>query len=138
MDWRVEQDKDKVLHRVVELVKGQTKLTERQRQKELPPVRKLLAYWDNLVLHDGVLYKESVVKGSLVRRLVVPRHWQQEVLRLSHDEIGHLGHEKTMSIAYGRYFWIGCHGMSKISCRAVLAAFAQNLHICCNGLHCVV
>ena len=104
LDWSVEQDKDKVLHRVVELVKGQTKLTERQRQKELPPVRKLLAYWDNLVLHDGVLYKESVVKGSLVPRLVVPWHWQQEVLCLSHDKIGHLGREKTINIAYDRYF----------------------------------
>lgn len=107
VEWAVEQRKDLVLRRVIEILQRDASLTERQRRRESRDVRKLLAYKPDLFLHQGVMYKKSKSGSITANRLVIPTHWRQEVLRLSHDEIGHLGREKTLSVARDRYFWVG-------------------------------
>ena len=99
INWPTEQRKDPTLNRVIQVVEKDHVLTQRQRRQESRDVRKLLAYQPVLVIRDGVLFKRSQNGESFSYRLVVPTQWKQEVLRLSHDDIGHLGRDKTMSIA---------------------------------------
>ena len=69
-------------------------------------MRKLLSYMKHLVVKDNILYKSHVCStGERCLRLVVPEHQRKNVLSLSHDDLGHLGRDKTVSIAQKRYFW---------------------------------
>ena len=108
VDWYSEQRKDQVLNRVINIVSSTSQLSESQRKKEHPQVRKYLSYFKQLVLNDGVLYKKSVdsLKNEVLR-LVVPSQLRDKVLELSHDTIGHPGQERTLSLAQSRYFWVG-------------------------------
>ena len=54
-----------------------------------------------------MLYKSSQFADERVIRLVVPRHMRDEVLSITHEELGHLGRDKTLSVAQERYFWVG-------------------------------
>ena len=107
IDWAQEQRKDSDLARVIELVERDTRLTERQRKKEPPGVMRLLSYWVSLVIRDKVLYKRSKVLDSDYDRVVIPKSRRQQVLGMVHDDLGHLGRDKTISVAQERFFWVG-------------------------------
>lgn len=69
---------------------------------------KMLSYWHQLKLIDNVLYRECESgTGEKILRLVVPKHKQKEVLSITHNNIGHLGRDETLSIARERYYWFG-------------------------------
>ena len=107
VDWQVEQGKDPTVDRVRYLVLNGISLTMRQRKQESPEVRKLLSYVKYLVVKSNILYKSHVcANGEKRLRIVVPEHLRESVLVMSHDDLGHLGRDKTMSIAQERYFWV--------------------------------
>jgi len=107
IDWAVEQRKDPDLLRVIELVKKGHKLTPRQRRKETHGVTRLLSYWSSLSIKGDVLYKSSTVYNELVYRVVIPSSRKETVLSMIHDDVGHLGRDKTFSLAQERFFWVG-------------------------------
>ena len=72
IDWAVEQGKDPAVCRMAEIVIRDIRLTERQRRKEPPEVRKLLAYQSNLFIHENIIYKKSHTTSRESNRLVVP------------------------------------------------------------------
>ena len=92
---------------------------------------RLLSYWKRLIVKDGILYlKSTAVGGETYFRLVIPKHMRDTVLKMSHDDLGHLGRDKTLSIAQERYFWVGLPKSvdQKIkSCRRCLCAKAPYL-----------
>lgn len=107
LNWVEEQQADPVIARVTELVEGGIKPSQKERRKESPGVVRLLSWWSTLVVDDGILYKLTHSGDDVVRRVVVPRHRRKEVLQKSHNELGHLGREKTLSVAMDRFFWPG-------------------------------
>ena len=107
VNWHFEQQNDSDTKRVYDLIKKGTRLTFRQRKKEAPGVMKLLTHWDSLFIKDNVLYKQANTPEGCIFRLIVPKHMQAQVLEYAHDKMGHLGREKTQSIARSRFFWIG-------------------------------
>lgn len=107
LDWTFEQSKDIDVNRVCELVRKKEKLCERMRKAESPGVMKLLSHWDSLHVDKGILYKSSNIRNQVKQRIVIPKHKKQDVLKLIHDDMGHLGRDKTVSLAQERFFWIG-------------------------------
>lgn len=107
VNWAVEQRKDSDLLRVIELISKGHKPTPRQRRQEVPGVLRLLSYWPSLSLKDDVLYKSSHVCDEHVFRVVIPSSHKETVLTMIHDDVGHLGRDKTFSLAQERFFWVG-------------------------------
>ncbi len=107
IDWKEEQQKDPVLRRVIQIVQKGRKPLPYTRRKELREVSRILQHWDSLMFHQGVLCKKAESEEGPIHRVIVPSQLQQHVLKLSHDDMGHLGRDKTLSIAKDRYFWIG-------------------------------
>ena len=107
INWDEEQRSDNDLSRVMDLVLSGGRLSNKDRQKESPAVLRLLSFYPSLIVEEGVLYKVSHAGDDVVKRIVVPVHRRQSVLEKSHNDLGHLGRDKTLSVAKDRYFWPG-------------------------------
>ena len=129
-DWVYEQDKDRDLACVKHLVSKGTKLTSRQRKRESPAVIRLLSHWDTLKIENNILLKKSKFGENTIHRVVIPTQKQRECLYLVHDDLGHLGHDKTLSVAQERFFWVGLTKdvEKKVkSCKRCICAKSPNL-----------
>ena len=76
---------------------------------ESPATCNLWLSWDQLVLHQGMLYKkwQSTDKVQSAMKLVVPKTLQKLVLKTSHDTTlgGHLGLKKAYSKMQKNFYW---------------------------------
>ncbi len=63
--------------------------------------------FEKLQLVDGVLYREILVDQEPLKQLVLPESCIQKVLESLHDEMGHQGKEKTLSLVRDRFIWYG-------------------------------
>ena len=78
-----------------------------------PAYRRLLQMWDQLVVRDGLLFRqfEDTSGSSSHLQLVVPAAMRKEVLADLHSGAmgGHLGEDKTLAKLKERYYWPGHH-----------------------------
>jgi len=70
------------------------------------------AYWDALILKEGILYKKweaPNLKTSFLQ-LVVPRKQVREILEEAHDSSsgGHFGVNKSLEKIRKHFFWATC------------------------------
>lgn len=64
--------------------------------------KRLLREWDKLSSDgDGILHRKTVTRTQLV----LPEKYKTTVLRQLHDDMGHQGLERTMSLLRDRFFW---------------------------------
>ena len=84
--------------------------------------RRLIQQWDQLVLKDGVVWRQFEDKEGMTRilQLIVPHTLREEVLTELHSGVvgGHLGKEKTMARLRERFYWPGQWNDVKNFCRA--------------------
>ena len=52
-----------------------------------------------------MLYRKCIDHGSEVYQLVLPQQFRGRALRGIHDEVGHLGAERALSLARARFYW---------------------------------
>ena len=71
--------------------------------------RTLLQTADKLVLVDGKLYRETEMDDRKVKQLLLPSCYIDQVLRMLHDDIGHPGRDRTLSLLRDRFFWPGMY-----------------------------
>ena len=110
LDWVREQRSDKAMSRILDLLEFGHRLTKRLVGKETDTVRKLHREWDKFVLRDGILYRKYNLYNETILQLVLPSVYKDTVLRSLHDDIGHQGRDRTLSLVKSRYFWpdFGC------------------------------
>ena len=60
-----------------------------------------------LQMIDGVLYRVITVDGEQIQQLVLPEACTQNVLTALHDDMGHQGRDKTLSLVRDRFVWYG-------------------------------
>lgn len=108
-ELRVKQEGDHVLSRVLLYMCRGKRPSRRERAKEPYKALKLLKQWDRLKLLDGILYRiwrDPVTKFTCYQ-FIVPDSLVSEVLRGIHDEAGHQGQGRMLSLARQRFSWVG-------------------------------
>lgn len=75
--------------------------------------------WNRLELRDGVLYRKRQDQGTTLYQLVLPVALRGTVLRSLHDDMGHMGMERTLDLVRTRFFGQRCHYLWKRKLRHV-------------------
>lgn len=96
-----EQRKDPTIGKVIGLKEDNTQLTEEDRGKVDAQTRRLLREWKRLHLRDGLLFRATA--GH--QQLVLPATYKQTVFTHLHNNMGHVGVEKVLSLARARFYW---------------------------------
>lgn len=74
-------------------------------REELPEISLLLREWTKLELINGVLYRKRRENDTLSYQLVLPVELRPFVLKSLHDDMGHLGIERTLDLVRARFYW---------------------------------
>lgn len=67
----------------------------------------LCKVFSSLKLHRGVLFREVVTNGETFKQLVLPIKLRREVLHTIHNDLGHPGRDRTLSLLRDRFYWPG-------------------------------
>jgi transposase InsO family protein len=101
------QNEDSDLSRVINFVSHGSYPSGSDLWYETANVKKLLSQAKNLELDRGILYRKKNTEDGLVRQVVLPQGCRQEVMHRLHDDMGHLGRDRTLSLVSSRFFWPG-------------------------------
>lgn len=73
-------------------------------QEELLELPLLLREWNQLELKDGILDRRQE-DDQLNLQLLLPPNLRPIVLRALHNDMGHMGIERTLDLVRQRFFW---------------------------------
>lgn len=104
IDLQREQMEDAVLNQVIShLEEGQ--MPCRTVWCECPDFYLLLREWNRLELRDGVLYRRRQLDDQTTYQLVLPVKFRAMVLESLHDQMGHMGIDRTLDLVRSRFYW---------------------------------
>ena len=106
-DWLREQRADPTLKRVLDLWKNGEFLKTSYDPTDSEDFRKLLKQKDHLRVREGVLFRKTKIQGRTFMQAVLPPKLRATALRGAHDQLGHLGRDKTLDILQERVWWPG-------------------------------
>lgn len=92
-----------IQHVIAQLERGETPPPSLREQ--LPDLPLLLRELTRLELHKNVLVRRRNIGGEPTYQLVLPEENRLEVLFQLHDQMGHLGTERTLDLVRNRFFW---------------------------------
>lgn len=90
---------------IIQLESGYTVLPVLRR--ELPELPFLLREWKRLELKDGILYRKRANGDCTTYQLVLPLDLRAMIMETLHDNMGHLGVERTLDLIRSRFYWPG-------------------------------
>lgn len=92
---------NQVVRRVSDLIQRGQRPTTGKRKRELSETQLLLHEWDSLSLDkDGILRRR---KGRRTQ-IIVPKQLRSLVLKELHENMGHLGVDRTLDLARERFY----------------------------------
>ena len=106
-DWKKAQRADPIISQLLDHMHNGTKPSAKQMSEKFDPTVRYLRDWENLDIRDGVLYRFSKFKGQTYKQLLLPENLRMEVFRALHDDLGHQGRDRTISLFKQRFFWPG-------------------------------
>ena len=118
---RKEQLEDETIGLILKAKETQQKPDARLLKAKPREAQQLSQLWDQLVVHEGILYRrfeEGSGKGSHLQ-LVIPRCLREEVLEEAHAGTVscHLGEDKTLARVKEKFFWPGYSSAVKEWCK---------------------
>ena len=67
--WKEEQSKDKVIARVIDIVKTGSRPTREEKMSENASVQLYLREWNNLIIINDILYRKGMIDGQTIVNL---------------------------------------------------------------------
>ena len=104
IDWSKEQLANANIARIIELFDNGFCPERCVLRDESPVVLKYIREWKKLVFIDEVLYRNTVLDSQHIRQLVLPCHFRSKVLKHLHDDVGHQGRDRTLSLVRQRFY----------------------------------
>lgn len=80
----------------------QDKLSQEDVKSKHPDVLLILREWSRLVMEEGLLYRAT---KTVSRQLILPQQYREMLLKSLHDEMGHLGVDRTLDLVKSRFYW---------------------------------
>ena len=102
LDWKELQHQDSNIRPLIEKV-----MSGEKPKKSQKPCSPLLKMFDRLCVEDGILYRKVNLQDQDKKQLILPSVKVPTVLQLLHDEMGHPGRERTLSLIKERFYWPG-------------------------------
>ena len=117
-DWIKEQSQDPELREIIALIKKKKLYSRKIRKGDSRVTKALLRVKGQLKLVKGVLYRKTLLDNSIERKprlqLVLPLHLTKKVLNSCHDQVGHQGIVRTLSLLRERFYWPGMHKQASL------------------------
>jgi transposase InsO family protein len=104
-DVRKEQNSDPVIGNWMRYLRS-GKMPDR-RVCKTPEDAAMLRNFGHLKLKRGALYREVKTDEDTIYQLVLPRALRKTALEGIHDNVGHPGRDRTLSLARERFWWPG-------------------------------
>ena len=109
--WMKEQRADPNLSVIIKLIESGQLQKRKLHGKDSPEVKSLLRIRKSLKLVKDILYRKNYSDNSSSKKvlwqLVVPKAYRHRALAGCHDDVGHQGRMRTLSLLRERYFWPG-------------------------------
>ncbi|KAL6476237.1 hypothetical protein MHYP_G00147360 [Metynnis hypsauchen] len=74
-------------------------------RRELPDLPIYLREMNKLELRDDILYRKRQICDEIHYQIVLPEKCRDMVLTSLHDDMGHLGFDRTLDLTRSRFFW---------------------------------
>ena len=111
LDWVKLQRNDPNLSVIIKLIESDPLFKRKLHRKDSPEVKALLRFRKSLKLSKDILYRKSYTDNSSSKKvlwqLVVPKAYRARALAGCHDDVGHQGRMRTISLLRERFFWPG-------------------------------
>ena len=101
---------DLVIH---DLIQGYgTKELHKGKDTDVPEMKQFLWQRGKLIMRNGILYHKNDTKESdhpeqNTMQLVLPTTLRLQALKGCHDDLGHLGIERTLDLLRDQFYWPG-------------------------------
>ena len=96
---------------IIKLIESHQLFKRKLHRKDSSELKALLRIRKNLKLSNDILYRKSYTDNSSSRKvlwqLVVPKAYRARALVGCHDDVGHQGTMRTISLLRERFFWPG-------------------------------
>ena len=108
LDWVKLQRTDPILRVIIKLIESDQLFKRKLHRKDSSEVKALLRIRKQLKLSKDILYRKSYTDNSSSRKilwqLVVPKAYRARALAGCHDDVGHQGRMRTISLLRERDF----------------------------------
>ena len=102
-DWVREQVSDPSLSQVIQVIKGNII----DKDNLLEDAKTMLRKKSKFIFRNNLLYKKNRAqnRNKDYLQFVLPTAFRKQALEACHDDIGHLGTERTLSLLTDRFYW---------------------------------
>ena len=109
LDWFKLQRADPSLATIIHLMESDQLYKRKPYKKDSADVKSLLRIKKSLVLTKGILFRKSFTDNTsskkIIWQLVIPKSHRHKAILGCHDEVGHQGRVRTLSLLRERFFW---------------------------------
>lgn len=98
------QREDPVISNIIKLIQSQEPVPT-SRKSESPEFQLMLREMSRLEMKDDLLYRRRQCDNRPVCQLVLPHVLRSSVLTSLHNQMGHMGIERTLELVRSRFYW---------------------------------
>ena len=106
-DWIKEQMQDPIIGEICKHLLEGTLHKRKSKRGDPDPLKNLLKYRHQLILRNNLLYRKIRLPkaGNPIIQFVLPSKFREHALEACHNEIGHLGLERSLDLLRDQFFW---------------------------------
>jgi transposase InsO family protein len=104
-NWEQLQREDPLLKQLIHLVKNGKKITAKEFPENSKEWQLYSKEFSHLVWHRDALHRQTKQDDKEHYQLILPESCRQQALHSLHDQMGHLGRDRTLHLVRDRFYW---------------------------------